>query len=77
MKVKIGMKEVKNSLIWVQFDFGKRKTNYCNLEMLKMKVKKKTNVNDAINFVFDRTQSDLSGLVWSKMQYEITFLITN
>ena len=41
MKMKTGMIEVKNSLIWVQFDFGKRKANYCNLKMLKMKVKKK------------------------------------
>ena len=41
MKVKTGMIEVKNSLTWVQFDFDKRKANYCNLEMLKMKVKKK------------------------------------
>ena len=61
MKVKSGKREVKNSLVWVQFEFSKRKTN-SNLEVLTMKVKKNYNVDDAIDFMFDGNQSDLSGL---------------
>ena len=61
MKVKSGKIEVKNSLLWVQSEFSKRKTN-CNLEVLMKKVKKNYNVHDAIDFIFDRNQSDFSGL---------------
>ena len=61
MKVKSGKRELKNSLVWVQFEFSKRKTN-SNLEVLTMKVKKNYNVDDAIDFMFDGNQSDLSGL---------------
>ena len=61
MKMKSGKIEVKNSLFWVQFEFSKRKTN-CSLEVLTMKVKKNYNVDDAIDFIFDGNQSDLSGL---------------
>ena len=61
MKVKSGKREVKNSFVGVQFDFSKRKTN-SNLEVLTMKVKGNYNVDDAIDFMFDGNQSDLSGL---------------
>ena len=53
MKVKIGKIEVKNSLVWVPFEFSKRKTN-CNLEGLTMNVKNNYYVHDAIGFIFDR-----------------------
>ena len=61
MKVKSGKIEVKNSLVWVQFEFSKSKIN-CNLEVLTIKVKKNYNGDDAIDFIFDENQSDLSGL---------------
>ena len=57
MKVKCCKIEVKI----VQFEFSKGKTDY-NLEVLTMKVKKKYNVDDGIDFIFDGNQSDLSGL---------------
>ena len=48
------------------------------------KVKKNYNVDDAIDFIFDRNQSDLSGLssdeketMRLKIQYEATFPMVN
>ena len=61
IKVKSSKIEVKNSLVSVQFEFSYRKTK-CNLEVVTMKVKKSYNVDDATDLIFDRNQSDLSGL---------------
>ena len=54
-----GKIEVKYSLVWIQFEFSKRKTNF-NFEELTMK--KNYNFDDAIDFIFDGNQSDLPGL---------------
>ena len=52
VKVKSGKIQVKNSLVWVQFEFSKRKTN-SNLDVLTMKVKNNYHDDDAMDFIFD------------------------
>ena len=68
MKVKSGRTEVKNSLVWAQFKFSKRKIN-CNLEVLTMKVKRDDNVGNQLDlsgFSSDKEENDeIEDAVWN------------